>query len=310
MSERADVKFQGNAPTRCPYCHDAVDRAADAWVACEACLARHHAACWSETGACGACHETACVVPAGVTLEAPVARPPSSRHATHKGEEPLDPEIAVHELAVQGDPPVWLAAEPSLCVLARDRDAVEPIALRVRNGTDRPQRIELAQPPSATSSWITSDGAGATAGPGETVTLRLLARVADGRATSDTANDDDRPLHPAANGLGGRVSGTIHVRCGEVTRLVPLDVVRPYTAAALRVWAALFSLFLLGPVVYFHARSKSKPVTRGPAETQASWLLRQRVAVESARHVAIVGPVVLAWALLVAAAIVLLLVAR
>ena len=40
---------------RCPFCHsDVVPEAAD-WVACRACLARHHAPCWSESGRCGTC---------------------------------------------------------------------------------------------------------------------------------------------------------------------------------------------------------------------------------------------------------------
>jgi len=39
--------------TRCPYCHEEADR--DTSVACQGCLARHHAACWEEQGGCAAC---------------------------------------------------------------------------------------------------------------------------------------------------------------------------------------------------------------------------------------------------------------
>lgn len=39
--------------SRCPYCHDAVE--AEASVACQECLGRHHAACWEEAGRCSAC---------------------------------------------------------------------------------------------------------------------------------------------------------------------------------------------------------------------------------------------------------------
>ena len=42
---------------RCPYCHTGVDLERETWVACAACLARHHAACWGEGGACGTCGE-------------------------------------------------------------------------------------------------------------------------------------------------------------------------------------------------------------------------------------------------------------
>jgi TM2 domain-containing membrane protein YozV len=47
------VKVAGGL--RCPYCHDRVVTARGGWVACAACLARHHAECWGESGACGAC---------------------------------------------------------------------------------------------------------------------------------------------------------------------------------------------------------------------------------------------------------------
>ena len=40
---------------RCPYCHADVDLAGDEWLACEGCLARHHAACFEEHGRCSAC---------------------------------------------------------------------------------------------------------------------------------------------------------------------------------------------------------------------------------------------------------------
>jgi hypothetical protein len=43
------------SPVRCPFCHDGVDPLATDWVACKACLARHHTECWGEGGACGAC---------------------------------------------------------------------------------------------------------------------------------------------------------------------------------------------------------------------------------------------------------------
>jgi hypothetical protein len=41
--------------TRCPFCHADVDVAGADWVACKGCLARHHLACWGESGACATC---------------------------------------------------------------------------------------------------------------------------------------------------------------------------------------------------------------------------------------------------------------
>lgn len=41
--------------SRCPFCHDDVRVATDAWVACEQCLARHHDGCWVEGAGCSSC---------------------------------------------------------------------------------------------------------------------------------------------------------------------------------------------------------------------------------------------------------------
>ena len=41
--------------SRCPFCHDRVDRADRA--ACARCLALHHLACWTEHGRCASCRE-------------------------------------------------------------------------------------------------------------------------------------------------------------------------------------------------------------------------------------------------------------
>jgi len=43
------------SPLRCPYCHEGLSLAADDWVACKACLGRHHSTCWREGGCCSAC---------------------------------------------------------------------------------------------------------------------------------------------------------------------------------------------------------------------------------------------------------------
>jgi hypothetical protein len=52
--ERGDVRV-ARSLARCPYCHEGVASDAEAWVACRGCLARHHLACWSESGACSTC---------------------------------------------------------------------------------------------------------------------------------------------------------------------------------------------------------------------------------------------------------------
>src|SRR5688500_8420156 len=40
-------------PQHCPFCRERVE--GDPGVACTACLARHHASCWTEHGKCAAC---------------------------------------------------------------------------------------------------------------------------------------------------------------------------------------------------------------------------------------------------------------
>ncbi|MCA8922906.1 MAG: hypothetical protein KDD82_13915 [Planctomycetes bacterium] len=47
---REDVHVAAN---RCPFCHDGVTPRES--VVCKTCLARHHEACWGESGACASC---------------------------------------------------------------------------------------------------------------------------------------------------------------------------------------------------------------------------------------------------------------
>ncbi|MCO5168908.1 MAG: hypothetical protein M9894_21420 [Planctomycetes bacterium] len=56
MTTRAEATRRVAGVGRCPFCHDdlRVDDAAS-WVACQGCLARHHAGCWAEAGRCAAC---------------------------------------------------------------------------------------------------------------------------------------------------------------------------------------------------------------------------------------------------------------
>lgn len=44
--------------TRCPFCHE---HAADEFVVCGRCLAKHHAECWLEHGTCASCGEARCL---------------------------------------------------------------------------------------------------------------------------------------------------------------------------------------------------------------------------------------------------------
>lgn len=59
------------SPLRCPFCHEDVEVETQEWVACQACLGRHHASCWSEAGACASCQETAVLKSEEVEIPAP-----------------------------------------------------------------------------------------------------------------------------------------------------------------------------------------------------------------------------------------------
>jgi hypothetical protein len=49
-----EIQISGSL-VRCPYCHGDIKTSAIDWVACSACLARHHKDCWQERGACSTC---------------------------------------------------------------------------------------------------------------------------------------------------------------------------------------------------------------------------------------------------------------
>ncbi|MCO5167377.1 MAG: hypothetical protein M9894_13590 [Planctomycetes bacterium] len=51
-AERGDIVVQ---QSRCPFCHEGLTADAAGWVACAACLARHHEPCWGEASRCAAC---------------------------------------------------------------------------------------------------------------------------------------------------------------------------------------------------------------------------------------------------------------
>ena len=68
MRERPDVHV-AESRVRCPYCHDSIGDEVEDWVACEGCLARHHAQCWRESGRCASCSKRRVLVrPKAMTI--------------------------------------------------------------------------------------------------------------------------------------------------------------------------------------------------------------------------------------------------
>lgn len=61
---RDDIRL-ARGPQRCPYCHAGVGPSDAGQVACQGCLARHHADCWAETGRCASCGGTRALEQAG-----------------------------------------------------------------------------------------------------------------------------------------------------------------------------------------------------------------------------------------------------
>ena len=82
--------------TRCPFCHDECEAAAEV-VVCRTCLSRHHAECWSEGGACASCS-------AGEYLDAPSR---GGRQAA--GEDLSEAELTTRWLGMtKGEIGLWL----------------------------------------------------------------------------------------------------------------------------------------------------------------------------------------------------------
>jgi hypothetical protein len=64
----AEVRIAAS-PVRCPFCHDDVNPTGADWVACQACLARHHSSCWKESEKCAACQRSAVMGPGALAIE-------------------------------------------------------------------------------------------------------------------------------------------------------------------------------------------------------------------------------------------------
>lgn len=138
LEQKSELRLSGG-PGRCPYCHDEVERTKERWVACEACLARHHAACWSENGCCAGCGESDYVGPGLATdAGAVAAAPPAPR---------IGEPVPALDVELRGRRAHFEADGRPLVLLARPDRAVEPFEVRVANGTRLPQRVELRRLP-------------------------------------------------------------------------------------------------------------------------------------------------------------------
>ena len=129
-----EIKLEAS-PVRCPFCHDGIDVGGEAWVACAGCLARHHDACWGESGACGSCGHRERLTRDGA---APAAAPPARLRPAGQGElERSMPVLGLRKLEVErvfeGEADLealrdWLRAEVRRALRAKGVVELERVA--------------------------------------------------------------------------------------------------------------------------------------------------------------------------------------
>jgi hypothetical protein len=85
MSEREKERVRIPGP-RCPYCHEDIEASGLDKLACNACMAWHHKACWEEHGHCAACSHRETGLGSSAATERSVAKPvekPAPCHYTN-----------------------------------------------------------------------------------------------------------------------------------------------------------------------------------------------------------------------------------
>lgn len=174
-------------PSRCPYCHAPVDRAAEAWVACRACLAPHHDGCWGEAGRCAGCGERRVV---GEPVELPAAPPASTGPR-------LALELRGRRAHLEGTGGLRVEVEP---------DGPAWLEVVVTNATDREARVSLRALPA----WLTAAPGAIDLPPGKSAALR--ATLEDARVRARVCG-------------GEIVDGEVVVGTDEGARVVALELV-------------------------------------------------------------------------------------
>ncbi|MGE0711455.1 MAG: hypothetical protein AB7N76_15825 [Planctomycetota bacterium] len=257
------------SPSRCPYCHDDA-RSPGSSVACEACLARHHAECWRELSACASCGGRACLVPAAAppVLDVSARTRVLRRYST--------PQLT---LDLRGRQAHFEGTDDGLLAIAPHDATVQPIALLIRNDTDVEQRVALRQLPA----WLVP-----TEGPEQ-----VIPAGGEGRFLLDCVLELaprrlDQRARPGALRAGlwsltysGLSSASLIVSGEDDARTVEVQVVRTLGAPALALLCGLLSLVpLLGLILWIISLVEAaRPVEGEPRELP----VRRREADEVAR---------------------------
>jgi hypothetical protein len=219
-----DVKVKGEgSPVRCPYCHEDVFRDKEAWVACEACLARHHSGCWQEANRCGGCGGASFL-----TREAP------PRAKLWQDTAPAD-EVPYTEVELRGRRAHFELDTQPLQLVGRDGVDEEPFEVRVKNDTGLPQRVEVRRLPP----WIVARGETAYEVPaGATARFQLVYRVADAPREMLTKGSSRRAM---SMGAGGYSTGALVLSCDDDSATLELSALHAHTRAQRLAFTLLLS---------------------------------------------------------------------
>jgi hypothetical protein len=288
------VKSAGG-PTRCPFCHSEVDRDRDDWVACEACLARHHEACWKESGSCAGCGEHRSLGPGerGPEERGPGERGPGERWpgaGPAAGARPaVDLDLRGRRAHFEGDASV---------VLLVGTDRRQRFLLRIRNETDEPQAVELRKLPP----WIVAEESppARAVAPGETATFPLAVDP----SAAPFARERGKSGQGGLLGLVARgvVNGSFIVSTPDDARSVEVEAYRATTERERWAFAALVSLLIVHGLIFGAMLSaKSRPPQRRDGESEVDHYLRVRAAEECGRLAGAIWTVLPIWVAAVAA---------
>jgi len=252
-----------HSPIRCPYCHDDVEREKEQWVACEGCLARHHAGCWSEGGCCGSCGEEAFVAPRGSEAE---RRPASSRGVVT--DQVIRPSLGID---LRGRRVHFEGSRSELSFVGTPDSEFEEFELRLNNETSLPQSIELRQLPG----WIVSEGSIFEL-PAQG-SLRILLSCQLSQAPKEPAQRRRRGAGELA--IGKCYRGEFLLSCEDDAFPIKLELRHPMSSRSRLGFGVVFGLMAHVGLVFAIVLSLSgREPTRLGGESDLDWLNRERLA--------------------------------
>lgn len=275
-----------DGPLRCPFCHESVEREQEPWIACEACLARHHAACWSEGGGCAGCKETRGVGPTEATAQVRAASGAARVEANAAGgSRPAEP------VSLEGPPSLLLELRgtrahfegPSRLALIVEPSTNEPFELRVRNDTGKPKQVELRRLPA----WITVEGPAArTIEPGQEGVFACRVDAALAPWQRGVSPVGQRGVYGGIKMPVSHASAELVLSTDEDSRTVSLDAYRELGPTARALLGGFLGLAAhVGLIFWLILLFAGRRPAPHPGEDSPSFAFRRRQA-EAARRMA------------------------